>query len=401
MELETIFARFNPWWNEAFTSPGILREKYLLLLNKELNEKQVTFVMGLRRVGKTTLLKQVIAMLLKQGVPAKNILFLSLDHSGLATYSLLSLVEKYRELQAISVKEKIYLFLDEVQYFNVFEQDIKIIHDHENAKIIASGSNSLLIKDKKAFLTGRNKVLLINPLSFEEYLLFRNISVDKSESQLLKHYFSDYLVTGGIPEYILTNDPEKITNLVSNIIYKDIIGKHNIKNAKKIEELFLLLCERVGKNLTYNKLAKILDLDVETVSSYISYFEETFLIYQIQRYTKSYNEALRSPKKIYICDNGIKTTFVGNKDKGALWENFVFLTIKQRKVNYFYQDDHEIDFIIQLKNKRLIAVEAKYKDILSEKDKQAFGTIPFKEKILVKDIDDLKKLNKILSDENK
>ncbi len=397
MDLETIFIRFNPWWLETYEAPGILRENYLHLLEQEIKEKHITFVMGLRRVGKTTLLRQTIEHLLKNGIFKEHIFFLSLDHPGLAEYSLIDLIEKYRELRAISIKEKIYLFLDEVQYFKSFEQDIKILYDHEHVKITASGSNSLLIKDKKAFLTGRNKVLIINPLSFEEYLLFKQIKISPSEKQLFKHYFGEYLEAGGMPEYVLTQDPEKVTNLVSNIIYKDIVGKHNIKNPQKIEELFLLLCERVGKNLTYNKLSNILGIDIETVSSYISYIEETFLIYQVQRYTHSYNEVVRSPKKIYISDNGIRTVFIGNRDKGALWENFVFLTIKDKKVHYFYKDNFEVDFIIQLKNKRIIAVEAKYKEIISDRDKEIFKTIPFKEKYLIKDLDDLEKLRKMIS----
>jgi len=200
-----------------------------------------------------------------------------------------------------------------------------------------------------------------------------------------------------MPEYVLTNDPEKAVSLVNNIIYKDIIGKHNLKNAKKIEELFLLLCERVGKRLTYNKLANVLGLDVETVSSYISYFEEAFLIYQVNRYARSLNEIVKSPKKIYIADNGIRCIFVGSKDKGALWENLVFLSLKEQKVSYYYENDREIDFILELLHgKRILAFEAKYKENPDDKELKFFMNSRFKEKFLIKNQNDLENACKLV-----
>ncbi len=395
MELEQIFYRFNPWWTEPFPVPGIIRENPLGELLKEAEKKEITFVTGLRRVGKTTLLKQVIAHLLHQVKP-RHILFLSLDHSALMSFSLLELVERYREIHALAAREKIYLFFDEVQYHEKFEQDLKVLYDHENVKIFASGSNSLLLKDKKAFLTGRNVQRVINPLTFEEFLLFKGLKISGEDKQVRQKFFLQYLEQGGMPEYILTGDQEKITSLVSNIIYKDIVGKHNIKNAAKIQELFLLLCERVGKRLTYNKLANVLGIDVETVSSYLSYFEETFLIYQVSRYTKSFNEAVKSPKKIYIADNGFRTVFIGARDYGALWENLVFLQFKEKKVRYFLKDEKEIDFIVELYPRRCIALEAKFKESISEEEEKTLNLAPCKEKTIVRTLFDIQKIKESL-----
>lgn len=395
MELEQIFHRFNPWWTEPFPAPGIVRENYVRELLREAGQKQITFVTGLRRVGKTTILKQVIARLIGNVKP-QHILFLSLDHSALAPFSLLQLVEKYREVHGLSVKEKIFLFFDEVQYHEKFEQDLKVLHDHENVKLFASGSNSLLLRDKKAFLTGRNVQRVITPLTFDEFLLFKGIKIPAGEEQLQQKYFRKYLEQGGMPEYVLSNDPEKMTSLVNNIIYKDIVGKHNIKNVRKIQELFLLLCERVGKRLTYNKLAKVLGIDVETVSSYLSYFEETFLIFQVPRYAKSLNAVMKSPKKIYIADNGFRTVFVGERDLGALWENLVFLQFRERKVSYFLENEKEIDFIVEYLPKRCFAVEAKLKDHISDGEKMILEKAPCKEKILASTVNDLKKIQDIM-----
>ena len=183
---------------------------------------------------------------------------------------------------------------------------------------------------------------------------------------------------------------------MNNIIYKDIVGKHKIKNVAKIQELFLLLCERVGKRLTYNKLANILGIDVETASSYISYFEETFLIYQVPRYAKSLNEVVKSPKKIYIADNGLRTVFVGGKDRGALWENLVFLQFKDRKVRYFFEKEREIDFIVEIFPKRCLAVEAKLKENITTEDTKTLEAAPCKEKMLVSTLADLQKIQQLI-----
>jgi uncharacterized protein len=347
MDIEPILYQLNPWWEKTYEAPGILREKYLKKLQEEIKQKHITFITGLRRVGKTTLIKQTISKLLKEQCESKHIFFVSLDHSALHAFSILELVNKYREVQGIRMEERIYLFFDEIQYHDNFAQDLKTLHDHQNVKICASGSNALILKDKKAFLTGRNKNIIVMPLSFEEFLLFQQIKITQSNTHLNKKYFEEYLKIGGMPEYVLTRETEKIINLVNDIIHKDIIGKHKIRNTRKIEELFLLLCERVGKRVSYNKLANILGIDSETVSAYISFFEEAFLIHQIQRYTKSLNEAVHSPKKIYIADTGIKNVFVGFRDKGALMENLVFLQIKEKKPSYYYENGKEIDFIIK------------------------------------------------------
>ncbi len=395
MELDTIFYRFNPWWEENYSFECIPRENYLQLLLKEIDNKEITFVTGLRRVGKTTLLKQIIARLLEKGIDKHHIFFISLDHSAFSPMNLLDIVEKYREIKNISVKEKIYLFFDEIQYHPHFERDLKILHDHEQVKIIVSGSNSLMLNDTKAFLTGRNRVITINPLSFKEYLLFTKKEVFRADTPRLKQHFLEYLENGGMPEYVLSHNPERITALVSDIIYKDIVGKHNLKNGKKLEELFLLLCERVGKRVTYNKLANILGIDIETVSSYISYFEETYLVYQLNRYAKSQNEIIRSPKKIYIADNGIRSVFVGFKDKGALFENVVFLKLKNKKISYFYENEKEIDFIIEMQ-KRKIALEVKYKEVIDTEELMFLEKSNFEEKRVISTVEDFEQLEKLL-----
>lgn len=387
--MEQILRQFNPWWDDEFNAYGIIRNKYLPLLVEEANHKHITIITGIRRVGKTTLLKQAIYELLKHINP-KNILFASLEHPIFDNVSLLGIIEKYRAIHGFTRKEKIYIFLDEIQYKPDFERELKVLHDNENIKIFISGSNSLILKDKKAYLTGRNKVFKVEPLDFNEFLLFNNLSLDSSQPYLANKYFQEYLEIGGMPEYVLTRDKGKVMSLVEDIIYKDIVAKHGVKNIAKLKELFLLLCERVGKRLSYNKLANILGIKVDTVINYVSYFEDVFLIYQVNRYARSLNEVIKSPKKIYIADSGLRNVYVGFKDIGALFENIVFLKLKNKNPSYYFENNKEVDFIIGK-----IAVEAKYRENIEPKELAFFNALHFKEKILVQNYQDLLKLEKL------
>ena len=392
MDLEEILFLYNPWWEEEYSTPGIKREEYLSRLYKLLNSSEIVIITGLRRVGKTTIMKQLIAKILKDKIAQpEKLLYLSLEHPALDTISLLDIVEEVRKIHGLKRKEKLFLFFDEVQYKEDFERELKVLHDSENVKIYASGSNSLVVKDKKAYLTGRNIVVKIEPLTFEEYLNFNNLTITKTESYLYEKYVDDYLREGGMPEYVLSKNQEKLLQLVKDILYKDIVSRYNIRNIKKLEELFVLLCERVGKRLTINKLRKVLGIKNETIANYLSYLEETYLIYLVPKCSKSLNEQIRGPKKVYIADTGIRTMFVGYKDKGALFENLVFLKLKNKNPCYSVINGKEIDFIVG----KDCAIEVKYKREIDHKQLAYFHNSEFKKKILVKSIKNLKELEKL------
>src|SRR3989339_1228234 len=120
-----------------------------------------------------------------------------------------------------------------------------------------------------------------------------------------------------MPHYVLTEEKNYLNELVENILYKDIIAYHKITAEKTIKELFVLLCQRVGKPTSYNKLAQILKISVDSVKRYVGYFEKAYLFYTLDKYAKSYNEKVTSPKKVYIGDIGIKNLITENKDLGA------------------------------------------------------------------------------------
>jgi len=388
--MEQNLYRYNPWWETDFKADNdISRPQIFEILKADLNSRQITFLTGLRRVGKTTLMKQVVRYLIAEmKIESKYIFYVSLDDYLLASKSILEIIEEYRKLHKISFQEKIYLFLDEVTYQKDFELQLKNIYDQQNAKVFASSSSASLLKSKKAFLTGRNTVIEVLPLDFEEYLQFKKISIKKSDRNLLEKYFEEFMQTGGMPEYVLTGNIEYLKELVDDIIQKDIAAFYGVRDVQVLKDFFLLLMERSGKVFSINKMAKILAISPDSAKRYLQMFTNSYLIFLLPRFGKT-NERLMSAKKIYAADLGVRSYFTGFRDKGSLFENYVYLKIRKLKPSYVYQDNNEIDFLTEKK----ILIEVKYNSEMTESQKILFEQIAAKEKILIKDIFDLEKLN--------
>ena len=382
MEIAPELYKQNPWWGEKFEEKTISRSIYLDEIKKNLKTKEIIFLTGLRRIGKTTIMRQTVKTLIDANIKPEDIFFLNMDSFNLLEYSLHQLIEEYRKIYKKSVSDFFYLFLDEITSRDNFEHELKSIYDNENIKIICSSSIATMLRDKKALLTGRTKTIEIMPLTFQEFLQFKNAIVNKADRAKLEGYFSNYLELGGIPYYVLTEDRSYLNELIEGIIYKDIIAYHKITAEKSVKELFVLLCKRVGKPTSYNKLASLLNISVDSVKRYVGYFEKAYLFYVVDRYSKSYNESITSPKKIYIGDVGIKNLITDFKDLGASYENLVFLKIKEKIPSYFLKDGIEIDFITKDS-----LIEAKYNHELNKKQEECFNLIKSKHKIIAQGMD--------------
>lgn len=371
----------NPWWEKKFKEETYKRQIYLEKIFKNIKEKDIIFLTGLRRIGKTTIIRQMISKLLDKTKPS-DICFVSLDSFTFINFSIHDIIEEYRKIHKKSRDDFFYLFLDEITCKKDFSLELKSLYDNDNIKIICSSSIATLMYDKKAYLTGRIKTIEIMPLTFQEFLEFKDIKIYKADKSKLKAYFEDYMKLGGIPKYVETEDKDYLKELVNSIIYKDIISQYNVSDEKVIKELFILLCERVGKPVSYNKLSNILNISVNSVKRYVSYFEKAYLFYSVDRWSKSFNENITSPKKVYVGDVGIKNMITGFRDLGASYENLVFLKIKNEEPRYFLENKIEIDF----RTKECL-IEAKYGLKLNEKQKELFDRIKIKKKIIAKDVD--------------
>jgi len=377
--MEEIFYKSNPWWEENYTFDGISRERYLEKLDDVFLNKDIIFIIGLRRVGKTSILKNFISNLInKKDINPQHIFYITLDLIALSDMTITEIVKEYKKIHKISSTLKIYLFLDEVTSKENYQQELKNFYDLENMKIYASSSSASLLKDKNAYLTGRQRVIEVMPLDFDEYLVFKKITIKKSDAYLFESYFEDYMSDGGMPEYVLTGDISYIQNLIDNIIYKDIIAYHNIKSESVIKDFYKLLMERSGKQLSLNKMANILSIGVDSAKRYLSYFEDTYLIYTVEKYGKL-NERIKNPKKIYAGDIGLKNVVTGFRDKGAIFENLIFLKIKHLHPSYVYVDGIEIDFMTEDKT----LIEAKYNSTLNDKQEKLYNSIEANQKVVI------------------
>lgn len=390
--METLLYQYNPWWEDTRVDKDIQpREKYLRELRKYLELKQIVVLTGLRRVGKTTLMKLLIEELIKDGVLAKHILYVSLDDYLLDSKSIIDVINEFRKIHKITMDQKIYLFFDEVTYKKNFHIQLKNIYDSQNTKIVTASSSSSMLRDKKASLTGRSISLEIKPLDLDEYLSFKGIKLKKRDSQLHKSYFLDYCKDGGMPENVLNPNREYLMNLVDDIIQKDITAFHGIKNHQIVRNYFTLLMERSGKQLSINKIGKILNISPDTSRRYLGYFESTYLIYLLPRWGKT-NQKLLSAKKIYASDLGIKHLFMGERDLGSYFENYIYLRLRNKKaVYYLYENTTEIDFITEDK----ILIESKFYSQLNEKQQKLYDEYPASKKYVIDSVESLSILNEL------
>lgn len=372
---------FNPWWEGKYKPSLHMREKYLTQLRKSLPKKEIVFLTGLRRVGKTSIMKLMIKEL-SEKINVKKLFYVSLDSIALEQIPVHELLREYRKLHQLKRDEKIFVFLDEAAYRENINQELKNLFDNENVKIFVSSSSSSILWEKSSLLTGRTKIIEVTPLDFREYLQFKKISVKNSEQYLFEKHFESYMQQGGMPEFVLSGDFEYLDNLVDSIIYKDIAFYRGVKDTTSLKDFFRLLMERAGKQLSLTKIAKIIGISTETAKRYFEYFQSTYLIYTIERCGKL-NERLRAPKKVYAADVGIRNFITGFRDKGAIFENLFYFLIRSKSPCYVYKNSIEIDFYF---DKTLC--EIKYGRVMEKKQQTLFEETKAEKKIAISSIAD-------------
>jgi len=359
---EDVIIDQNPHWEGEGYEPGIPRNR-IALLKEYLPSRQVISIVGVRRCGKSTLLRQAINYLIQdKGVQAKNILFLNLENPYFTPYrqDVQNLERIYADyLKLADPKGKVYVFLDELQYFTDWQVFVKSRYERDDIKFIVTGSNSqLLSSDMITLLSGRTLPLGLFPFDFHEYLIARGERIVSSIQAVrnrhrLRKFCDEYLVWGGFPEIVLMKNRRLIrdilTNYARNILYQDIVPRFELKKPYEVEKLFFYLVSNMTNLFTFNKLAQMVGLSDKTVRDYISFFEHAFLLYTVNKYDFSVKKQLRGPKKIYCIDNGLSASvaFSFSKNRGRYLENIVFCTLVRDEQNIFYyktKNGLEVDF---------------------------------------------------------
>lgn len=393
--MDQTYFEYNPWWEGDYSSEELVeRPGIVSRLERHFGSRSIIILTGLRRVGKTSLLRLLIRRLLAKGVKPERIFYVSLDDYMLNDKSIIDIIDDYRRIHRLTHDIEVYLFLDEITHKEDFQQQLKNIRDRQNARVFASSSSASVLRDRKAFLTGREITFEILPLDFNEYLMFKNIEIKKRDENLKESYFKEYLERGGMPEYVLDTRREYLQTLIDDIIYKDIIAYHNIKSHQAVKDFFMLIMERAGKQMSINKVANILKISPDTSKRYLSLFEDSYLVHSITRYGKT-NEAILAPKKVYAPDIGIRNFITGFRDIGSVFENYLFLKIKSQEPRYVYSNGIELDFFCSEKG---LLLEAKYGPAMKEKQQNLFDSFNAKRKMIVSDYRDIDTVESILSE---
>lgn len=320
-----------------------------LLKQIEFEIDHATVISGIRRCGKSTLLKQIM----KKLVNYHYFNFEDVRASNFEVTDFNKLDEMFRERN----EECSNYFFDEIQNVEHWERFIRSSLDQKK-KIFITGSNaSLLSKELGTKLTGRHIRYELFPFSYKEMLLFRNKKAGNDS-------FEEYFTYGGFPEYLEQKNTKILQELFNDIITRDIIVRHGIRNPKTVKEIALYLLSNVGKEYSFTNLKNDFQLgSVNTVISFISYYEDSYLLFSVPKFDYSYRKRLINPKKIYAIDNGLINcnTVSLNNDYGRLLENLVFIELRKRGNNiFYYRNKNECDFVVEEKRKIIEAYQVCY-----------------------------------------
>lgn len=406
-------SEWNPWWENKSLLPeltGKPREEYSDLI-ESIVIKEVTIILGVRRSGKSTLMYQMINKLLSNGTKPEQILFVNLDDRKFTEDSLEDIYSSYRE--NINPDKKVYFFIDEIHRKDNWESWIRKKYDlKENCKFVISGSCSYLLKKEySTLLTGRNLTFEIFPLSFKEYLSFKEIKLnneilrkgiltDKTKYHVY-NIFKEYLEKGGFPEIYFSKEEFKFKLLkqyFDDILYKDIINRYNI-NSKKTQDLALFLITNFTSKISLRNIRNSLGISYDSIKDYLSFFIESYLFFISDYFSYSVKEQKTRPSKIYCIDNGLRNSvsFKFSKDTGKLAENLVFIELKRRgKEIYYWENKGEVDFVFKEKGK-LVGINVTYSDEIDSREikgikefKKEFGDKIKKNIILTDKLEDKK-----------
>ena len=395
----------------------------------EFSGHEIVFLLGARQTGKTT-----IAKILQGKWKNENSLYIDLEDRSYRNSFNASSIDTLKNvllIEGINVKKPGLLILDEVQLLNDPSNTLKLLHDHFiNLKVVATGSSSLEIKQKFSdSLAGRKKVYLIQPLNFDEFLLFKGEETLRRLRELFKkedekgrqkladtgtvsHYegnlsmlFDEYLIYGSYPEVVLLKNKkdkiEKIGSIVTSYIQKDIRDIARIDNIEGYNNLLKYLAINTGSEFNSANSAKTLSLQRNTIQRYVSLLTETFVIKELKPFFINKNKEISKSVKIYYKDTGIRNFQIKNfnntefrEDTGKLHENYIFNVMDNAAdiltSNYFYRttSQTEIDFI-QDKEDGLSLIEVKsgiFKNIpkaVTEFELKYKKTLKIKNKLIV------------------
>ena len=311
-----------------------------------LRKEFITIITGIRRSGKSTLMHQLIHQL------DSDFAYFHFEDPRIFGFT----VDDFTKLEEV-LGEKSYYFFDEIQNVPQWELFIRKLHDQGKTICITGSNASLLSKELGTRLTGRNIMKELFPFDYVEYCRFNSW---ENNTESVTKFMND----GGIPLFIKTGETSYLHQLLWDILYRDIIARHGIRNGKVVEEITLYLISNIAKPYSLNGLKKIFELgSANSVSDYVSWLEDSYLFFTLPRFSWSLKSVAVNQKKIYSIDTGFARANSASfsSDVGRLFENMIYLSLRQKFNNlYYFREKGECDFVVKEKNTVTRVVQACY-----------------------------------------
>lgn len=342
----------------------IQRDSYLEMIKSVTGKHIIKVLTGMRRVGKSVILKQIQEQLISDGVPQEQIISINFELMEFESIRNYRLLEKHISKQMESDK-KYFIFLDEVQEVKGFEKVVNSLHAKGTAELFITGSNSNLLSGELAtYLTGRFYSIEILPLSFKE--IYQYIPGSTREEKFLS-----FVRGGGMPG-ILQFEGNSITknyllDMYQSILLRDIVQRHSIRNVDLLKRFMQYIFANTSQLFSAASITKYLksegrNLSKETIYQYLDAAKEAFLIHGVPRFDIKGKNVLKTNEKYFINDLGFRALFFDNElDIGQALENIVYLHLRKQGHEIFVGklDDKEIDFIA-VRGKEKLYIQVAY-----------------------------------------
>jgi len=352
------------------TTNFIVRERYLNAIEAFIDQPVVKVLKGMRRVGKSVIMRLLIEQLINKDVAGANILYINKESLAFDA------IRDYRDLYRYAVDYfkagapgRRYILIDEIQEIEGWEKAVASFLADGLGDVVISGSNaSLLSSELATLISGRYVEIPVYPLTFREFLTFRKTKKDKGDGadDDAETEFKNYLKFGGLPGiHQLSSNEEVIfsylNSILNTVLYKDVITRHKIRDALIFDKLVRYLFDNIGSITTAKKVADYfksqrIKASVDTILNYINYVEQSLLINKVPRYDIKGKRLLEFFDKCFLNDIGLRHGLIGyrERDINGLLENIVFKELQARgyKMSIGVIDQMEIDFIAEKQNEK-------------------------------------------------
>jgi len=431
VDFQSILQPYNPWWDKDKTTfitlPNFQRPVFSTLMEDLQRIPQMLSITGPRRIGKSTILYQLIQKFLIEGIPPQKLIYYSFDDPALFGRKI-KIDTMIDRMMKLAVKEKksgpTYLFLDEIQRLERWELYLKKYYDLKYPiKVIISGSaSSPIFKKSRESLLGRVKDYHLLPFSFREYVLYslrtqpslmaemqtlyelgkkaqgmlvedprikiRQISLTIPSPELRFHLdalLQKYFLEGGFPEvWELPSWIEKqdylYDNQVKKVIYEDLVLAAEFRKPELLKRFYISLLEMPGREINIQSVAQETNVSIIQIEKYLPLLEMTDLVYRISKFRSGALRVRKGLMKFYLVDLALRNSVLrlsgsllsDDLTLGFYAENLVFLALKKWRgtiqMDYYRERHGEVDFIVHIGPQKFLPVEVKYRNEIKPGD---------------------------------